>query len=99
MTDVDEMQAFWTSEINKCLDFTAPWKKTNFKQKRYSLPKEILVEVQKRKDLQKRYQTMVKDGKLDLNLVKEFKKQKNYCNKLIKSLEQYKLYTQTRKKC
>ena len=84
MTDVDEMQAFWTSEINKCLDFTAPWKKTNFKQKRYSLPKEILVDVQKRKDLQKRYQTKVKDGKLDLNLVKEFKKQKNYCNKLIK---------------
>ena len=84
MTDVDEMQTFWTSEINKCLDLTAPWKKRNIRKRKYSLPKEILTEIQKRKELQKRHQTMVKNGKLDLVLFNEFKKQKNYCNKVIK---------------
>ena len=33
--DVDEMQNFWTTSINKCLDFTAPWTLRKVKNKKY----------------------------------------------------------------
>ena len=85
MTDVDEMQEWWTRKINDCLDFTAPWKTRKVKIKRHSLPKEILHEIQKKKKISKRYQSMVKNGENDPVLTNEFRKQRNYCNKLIKS--------------
>ena len=55
---------YWTTELNKCLDFVAPWKKRKVKQKRHSLPKEILVHVKKQKDLQKIHQTNMKNGEV-----------------------------------
>ena len=84
MVNVDEMQSFWTTEINKCLDFVAPWKERKVKQKRHSLPKEILVHIKKRKELQKRYQTIIKNDEVDFELLKELKKHNNFCNKIIK---------------
>ena len=41
LSNVNEMEKFWTQEINKCLDITAPWKKRRNKKKqdrRYSDP-------------------------------------------------------------
>ena len=84
MLDVDEMQSFFTSEINKCLDKTAPWKTRKMNQKKYSLPRELQAHIQKRKELQKRYQISVKNGEKDLDLLKELKKHSNFTNKMIK---------------
>ena len=82
--DVDEMETFWTSEIKKCLDFTAPWKTGKNKQKRYCLPKEIQEEIKKRRVLQNRHKMNIDKGKVNLKLQKQLKKHNNYCNKLIK---------------
>ena len=41
MVDVDDMEKFWTTEINKCLNFVAPWKTRKLKQKQYCLPNEV----------------------------------------------------------
>ena len=59
MTDVDEMEKFWTMEINKCLDIVAPWKRRKNKQKRFSLSKEVQFEIKKKKVLQRRHQINV----------------------------------------
>ena len=45
LTDVDDMENMWTSEINKCLDSAAPWKTRKLKSKRYSLSREISIEM------------------------------------------------------
>ena len=71
---------FFTSEINKCLDNTAPWKTRKMNHKKYSLPRELQAHIQKRKELQKRYQINVKNGEKDLDLLKELKKHSNFTN-------------------
>ena len=55
MVDVDDMEKFWISEINNCLNTIAPWKIRKMKHKKFCLPKEIQMEIKKRKILQKRY--------------------------------------------
>ena len=47
IVDVDEMEEFWTTEINKCLDSIAPWKTRKLKKKKYCLPKIVLEEMKK----------------------------------------------------
>ena len=81
---MDELQKFWTIQLNKCLDFIAPWKKRKVKQKRLNLPKEILVHIKKQKELQKIHQDNMKKGEVDLELLKKLKKHTNFCNKIIK---------------
>merc|ERR1712008_605673 len=34
MEDVDPMEKFWTIEINKCMDISAPWKSRKVRKKR-----------------------------------------------------------------
>ena len=46
----------------------------------------VKTEIKKRKALQKRYQMKVKNGEEDSELEAKFKKQRNYCNKLIKQV-------------
>ena len=41
MHDVDDMERFWTKEINYCLNLVAPMKTRKIKKKRFCLPKEI----------------------------------------------------------
>ena len=84
MNDVDEMEEFWTKEINKCLDQCAPWKQRQIKQKRCSLPKDIQEVIKKKKQLHKVHQINVLNGNVDLEVQKQLKKHMNYCNKLIK---------------
>ena len=84
MKDINDMVQFWTEEINKCLDITAPWKTRKLKKKKYVLPKEVQVLIQKRKELQKKLQTNVNSGKIDTEMEKQYKKMNNYCNKMIK---------------
>ena len=36
MDDVDEMENYWTQEINNSLDLVAPWKTRTIKPKKYS---------------------------------------------------------------
>ena len=33
MKDVDNMERFWTKQINKCLDLVAPWKSRKINKK------------------------------------------------------------------
>ena len=84
MSNVDEMEEFWTKEINKCLDFVAPWKSRRVKQKRCILPKEVQDAIKRRKELQKKHQINVEQGKVDFEVQKQLKKQNNFCNKMIK---------------
>ena len=84
MNDINDMEEFWTSQINKCLNILAPVKTRKVKQKMFCLPKDVQAAIHRKKHLQKQHQSMVQIGKADLDLEREFKKQKNYCNKLIK---------------
>ena len=86
MENVDQMETFWTQEINNCLNLVAPWTTRSLKPKKYSLPMAVKTEIKKRKALQKRYQMKVKNGEEDSELEAKFKKQRNYCNKLIKQV-------------
>ena len=63
----------WALKVNLCLDHIAPWKSKKVKSKRYSLPKEILDEVKKCKELHRRYKKKVKNGEVDHELRREFK--------------------------
>ena len=53
-------------------------------KKKYNVPKEILIHIQKRKELQKRHQRNVKNGDTDFAFLMELKKHNNLCNKIIK---------------
>ena len=84
MEDVDTMVTFWTTEINKVLDFVAPCKTRRIKQKKCSLPKEVHELIKKGKELQKSHQINLQSGKVDKELERKFKKHRNYCNKMIR---------------
>ena len=61
--DVDEMEEFWTSKINQCLDYIAPWKTRKIKQKKFCLPKVVNDQIKKLKELQKRHRINKQNGK------------------------------------
>ena len=61
-----------TKEINKCLDFVAPYRERKVKQKKCTLPKEVQDAIKRRKDLQKKHQTNVEQGKVDFEVHKNF---------------------------
>ena len=69
--DVDEMEEFWTSKINQCLDYIAPWKTRKIKQKKFCLPKVVYFclpkvvndQIKKLKELQKRHRINKQNGK------------------------------------
>ena len=77
------MEEFWTSQISKCLNIVAPIKIRKVKQEMYCLPKEVHEAIHRKRHLQKQHQSMIQNGKTDLHLEREFKKQKYYCIKLI----------------
>ena len=84
MSNVEDMVQFWTSELNKCLDITAPWKERKKKKKKFRLPMEVQNEIKKQKELQKKHLNNVENGKSDATLERIFKKQRNFTNSLIK---------------
>ena len=85
MHEVDDMEIFWTREINQCLNFVAPMKTRKIKKKRFCLPKEIQNEIKKKKHFQRQLQSKMQNGETDVELERKLKKQKNFCNKMIKS--------------
>ena len=88
MSDIDEMENFWTSEINKCLDLVAPFKTRKVKKKKFTLPKHVQGVIQIRRELQEKHDGNIKTGKIDFELEKQLKKHSNYCNKVIKKAVQ-----------
>ena len=76
MDDVENMEEFWTTEINNCLNKVAPWKSRKLKHKKINLPKEVQTEIKKRKSLQKIYQSNLINGIRDSDLEKQFKSKK-----------------------
>ena len=84
MEDVDPMEKFWTIEINKCMDISAPWKSRKVRKKRIDLPNEVKSAIKERNDMKEKVQSNVKNGTEDLKLVEQYKKHRNYCNNLIK---------------
>ena len=84
MKDVDEMEEFWTSRINECLDSTAPFKARKNRKKKFCLPKEVQEKIQTQKELQKTFEfnrkNAIKDSEFDI----KYKKHRNYTNNLIK---------------
>ena len=83
--DVDAMENFWTHSIIESLDSVATWKISRLKQKRYYFPNEVKSAIQRRNYLEKLHKVTVNSGTEDLELTKQFKKQRNYCKKLIKN--------------
>ena len=47
MSNVKDMVQFWSSELNKCLDVTAPWKSRKNKKKKFRLPMEVQSAIKK----------------------------------------------------
>ena len=84
MDDVDPMEEFWKIEINKCMDISAPWKSRKARKKRFELPKEVKAAIRVENDMKKIVQLNAKNGIDDVKLVEQYKKQRNYCNKLKK---------------
>ena len=84
MPNVKDMVQFWTSELNKCLDVTAPWKSRKNRKKKFRLPMEVQSAIKKQNELQKEHQKNVKNGTPDTTLERTFKKQRNFTNSLIK---------------
>ena len=84
MEDVDDMETYWSQQINKCLDLVAPWKTRTIKPKKYDLPKHVQAVIKEKKKLQKIHQNKMENGEIDSDLLKKLKKHSNYCNKLIK---------------
>ena len=78
------MEEFWTTEINKCLDFIAPWKTRRQKQKKYCLSKKVQEATKKQKELLRKHQINVHNNQIDFQLQRELKRHSNYCNKIIK---------------
>ena len=76
MHDVDNMERFWTKEINYCLNLVAPMKTRKIKKKRFCLPKEIQNEIKTKKDLQRQLKSKIQNGKIDMELERKLKKQK-----------------------
>jgi len=85
MEDVDPMEEFMTKKTNDCMDISAPWKSRKIKPKKYELPKEVQAAIKVRNDLRKKVQINVKNGIKDLKLEEQYKKQRNYCTKVIKN--------------
>ncbi|MCP3927653.1 MAG: hypothetical protein GY705_00960, partial [Bacteroidetes bacterium] len=85
MDDVDSMVPFWNIEVCKCIDISAPWKSRKVKKKRIDLPNEVKSAIKERNEMKKKVQSNAKNGTEDLKLVEQFKKHRNYCNKLIKN--------------
>ena len=79
------MERFWTKEINYCLNLVAPMKTRKIKKKRFCLPKEIQNEIKRKKDLQRQLKSKIQNGEIDMELEIKLKKQRNFCNKIIKS--------------
>ena len=73
MHDVDDMERFWTKEINYCLNLVAPMKTRKIKKKRFCLPKEIQNEVKRKKDLQRQLKSKIQNGVIDVDLEKKLK--------------------------
>jgi hypothetical protein len=85
MEDVDPIEEFLTIKVNEFMDSVAPLKSKKVKQKRYSLPKEVQSAIKVRKDLKKKFQINKQNNIEDFKLEEQFKKQRNYCNKLFKN--------------
>ena len=84
MDDVNEMEQFWTSEINKCLDIIAPMKVKKSSRKKVTLPQEVQLQLKERNLQRKKLQDMQNSGNVDRNFEKDFKKYNNFCNNLVK---------------
>ena len=84
MEDVNDMENFFTMEINLCLDSEAPWKTRKNEKRRYYLTKEMQLLLLERDKLEKIHKKNLVSGKIDIELERKFKKHNNYCNKLIK---------------
>ena len=61
MEDVDDMEQYWSTQINNCLNITAPWKTHKHKQKRYRLPKDVQDEISKQRYLMKKHERNATD--------------------------------------
>ena len=85
MEDVDPMEEFMTKKTNDCLDISAPWKSRKIKPKRYDMPKEVQSAIKVRNDLRKRVHINEKGSIKDTKLEEQYKKQRNYCSKVIKN--------------
>ena len=77
MRDVDEMEEFWTSKINECLDSTAPFETRKNKRKKFCLPKEVQEKIKTQKELQKTFEfnrkNAIKDSEYEIKYKKNQK--------------------------
>ena len=84
MEDVDDMVAFFTEHIIKCLDICAPWKTKKRQNKRFRFPENVKNEIKKAKVLLKQKNYNIENGIVDEALEIESRKQNNYANALKK---------------
>ena len=78
MENVNDMEKFWTRQINDCLDKVAPQKIRKGKKKKTILPQEVQNELQNRDKLKKKRDAMTNAGVIDSTFEQEFKTYNKY---------------------
>ena len=81
--DIDEIENFYTSNINWAIDVCAPWTTRKLKRKQFRLPESVQKEIRKTKVLQKQHHLNIENGVIDEEHERIYKKQNNYTNNLI----------------
>ena len=85
MNSVNNMVEFYTQEVNRVLDCIAPVKTRKLlDKKRCKFPEDVLKEIQKRDEMKRKIMwSHENNNEVDNKICSEYRKQRNYCNKLI----------------
>ena len=86
MSGVDEMEEFYSQEINKVLDILAPVKARKIVDRPgCKLSNETRREMRRKEEMKKRIDSVCNtNGLLDNKVISQYRKQRNLCNRMVK---------------
>ena len=86
MVDVDDIVNYWTESVQNVLDLLAPKKSKSIgKKKKVQLPPYVKLKLQRRNEMAKEI-SQAEEGHVSKEMVREYKKHKNFCNRLVKKV-------------
>ena len=86
IVDVDDIVNYWTESVQNVLDLLAPKKSKSIgKKKKVQLPPSVKQKLQRRNEMAKEI-SQAEEGHVSKEMVMEYKKHKNFCNRLVKKI-------------
>ena len=86
IVDVDDIVNYWTESVQNVLDLLAPKKSKSIgKKKKVQLPPSVKQKLQRRNEMAKEI-SQAEEGHVSKEMVMEYKKHKNFCNRLVKKV-------------